>query len=523
MSQEPPSADPGVGWEQQPGPGWAPPAPELSHDEEWQRLDPRMLLVHPVREVLRFLPVLIGVFVAGRSTGGGLWQVTAVVVPVGLGLLRYLTTTFRIHAGRVELRRGLVNRHVLSTPVERVRTVDLTSSLIHRVLGLTTVRIGTGTASSGGDDQLDLDGLPTARAQALRAELLRIAPTGEATGVEHPAAPLAPVDGPPIVSFDLGWLRFAPFTSGGLVIAGAVLGVLTQVGDDLGLFRRLDPESLVRGDRGPTVALIVATVIVVLALISLFAVLGYLVTNWGFALTRPAGGGGAAWQVRRGLLTTRETTLDVDRVAGVVVGEQAGLRLARGRRLAATVTGLDSSQQTSSSLTPPAPTAVVLGAAAQVLGTAAPVRGPLTPHGPAAVRRRWTRALVPAVVLAGGAVVAVVLGAPVWVLAGLAALPAAVLLAVDRCRSLGHALVGGCVVARSGSLTRKRAVLGVDHVIGWNLRATWFQRRVGLTTLVATTAGGSQSVTLLDLPQARAVELAGRAIPELVDQFLVRD
>ena len=72
-------------------------------------------------------------------------------------------------------------------------------------------------------------------------------------------------------------------------------------------------------------------------------------------------------------------------------------------------------------------------------------------------------------------------------------------------RSLGHTLAEGYVVARSGSLNRRREALEIEHVIGWTFRSTWFQRRTGLTTLVATTAGGRQSVTLLDLPeQARS-------------------
>ena len=135
-----------------------------------------MLLVHPVREVVRFLPVLLGLFVAGCASGGRPWQYLGVLVPIALGVLRYLTTRFRIAQGRVELRRGLLNRHVLSTPLDRVRTVDVTASLIHRVLGLATVRIGTGTASTDSDERLDLDGLPADRARGLRAELLHVAP-----------------------------------------------------------------------------------------------------------------------------------------------------------------------------------------------------------------------------------------------------------------------------------------------------------------------------------------------------------
>ena len=37
----------------------------------WHRLDRRMLLVHPVREVVRFLPVLIGFLLFSRGSDGG--------------------------------------------------------------------------------------------------------------------------------------------------------------------------------------------------------------------------------------------------------------------------------------------------------------------------------------------------------------------------------------------------------------------------------------------------------------------
>ncbi len=135
-----------------------------------------MLLVHPIRELLRFLPVLIGLVVAGTASrnDGPPWLYLGVAVPIVLGVLRYLTTGFRIAEGRVELRYGLLSRHVLSTPLDRVRTVDLTASPIHRVLGVTTLRIGTG-GSGEGSDQLDLDGLPVDRAHALRRGLLRVA------------------------------------------------------------------------------------------------------------------------------------------------------------------------------------------------------------------------------------------------------------------------------------------------------------------------------------------------------------
>ncbi len=486
-----------------------PPGPELARDAEWQRLDPRMLLVHPIREVIRFLPVLVVVVLAGTAAGGEAWQLFGVAIPVALGLLRYLTTSFRISGGRIELRRGLLNRHVLSTPVDRVRTVDLTSSVIHRLLGLTKVRIGTGTASTSDEDIIDLDGLPLVRARALREELLRTSAADDVATVSADRV---------VVAFDPSWLRFAPLTGSGVVIAAAALGAASQLLQATGFFERFNPEKVDLPGL-PLVLLVPLLVIAALVVISVLSIGGYLVTNWGFRLTRTRGTG--TWHLTRGLFTTRETTLDNERVAGLNLSEPLGLRVARGARLSAIVTGLDRKQQGSSTLVPPGPRVVVERVAREVLDSPEPVDAPLVGHGPRAVRRRWIRALVPAFMAAGACLVAVLLGAAPWLLAGWAVLPVAALLALDRSRSLGHALVAEHLVARSGSLVRRRRILEVQHVIGWNLRSTWFQRRAGLTTLVATTAGGSQAVPVLDVPDEEAILVARSALPHLVAQFLV--
>lgn len=481
--------------------------PELSVDHEWQRLDPRMLLVHPVREVLRFLPVLIGIFVAGTASGGGPpWHYLGVAIPIVLGLLRYLTTRFRIAEGRVELARGLLNRQVTSTPLDRVRTVDLTASPIHRVLGLTMVRIGTGV---GGDaDSLDLDGLPTGRAHELRRELLRVSGAEADSDEEHGAA--AP--DPPLVEFDRAWVRFAPLTSTGLVVAAAVFGGLSQLLNSLDAWDDLDADTL----PVPSGLAVAVSLVGVLVAVVALSVVGFVVVNGGFRLTRAAG----SWHVRRGLLTTRETSIDEDRLAGVALGEPLALRIAGGRHLNAIVTGVDRDRHGSATLVPPSDKDVAPRVAAAILGSEEPLTTPLRDHGPAARRRRWTRALTPAVLLAVATGLVTATGGPWWPLVlALVVVAGSAVVAADRARGLGHALVAGHVVARSGSLARRREALAVGDVIGWNLRATWFQRRVGLTTLVATTAGGGGSVTVLDLSEADAAHLAREALPDLVDQF----
>jgi putative membrane protein len=477
---------------------------------DWQRLDPRMLLVHPLIELRRFVLPLIGVFLFGATQGGGgaAAGLAAIGIPVAIGVVRYLTTSYRIADGRIELQRGLLNRQRLSTPLDRVRTVDLTASVVHRLLKLSTIGIGTGTAATDGSERLELDALATTDAVALRDRLLG-GITARAEATEDGAA--VPPTAEPLAAFSPRWLWYAPFSSTGLVIVGGILGGLGQIAGEY------DVDILIDDSVGAPSGVVIAGAVVAVLLAALaITVLGYLVANGGLALTRQPG----SWHLRRGLLTTRETSIDVDRVAGVAIGEPAALRLARGARLSAIVTGLDRTDRGSEVLVPPAPAAVARTAATAVLGTTAPIDTPLVGHGAAAIRRRYVRALLPATVLDIVLVLAVLAGLSPWLLL-LAPLPVAVAvaLAADRVRSLGHALPGEHLVARSGSLLRRRDILECDHVIGWTFHDTWFQRRAGLTTLDATTAGGRGRVTVLDLPVQDATRVAGTVSPDLIAPF----
>ena len=476
---------------------------------DWSRLDRRMLLVHPVRDLMRFLPAVVGLVLFGRSSDeGGWWGVAGFGLPIAFGVARYLTTSYRITAGRVEVRHGFVNKQVLSAPLDRVRTVDLTASPIHRVLGLVTVRIGTGQTAAKGEEKLALDGLAVPTAAALRDRLLHVSPSADPT---IPAGSGSEV----VLSLDPGWVRFAPLTSSGIVIAGAAVGLVAQ---SFHTFEVAPSVDLGRLARLGLVLLLVLGVVGFLVVICVLAVVGYLLTNYGFQLSHTAFDG--SWHLRRGLFTTRETSLDDARVSGVSIGEQLGLRLAGGSRLSAIVTGLNRKQQGSSVLVPPAPRAEVDRVAARVLGVQGPVLAPLATHGPRARRRRWTRAMVPAGVVSLAALVTAYVVSWWWLSLAVAALAAGAGVAHDRSLGLGHALVDGHLVARSGSLDRRREALHTPSVIGWNLRATWFQRRVGLTDLVATTAGGRQRVEVIDLDEGAATSLAVAATPGLLDPFL---
>lgn len=488
-------------------------AAELARDADWRRLDGRMLLVHPVNEVIRFLPVLVGVsFVGSHSTEGLLWHLVALAAPIAVGLLRFVTTRFRITPTQLELRRGLVSRNVLTARLDRVRTVELTSSVIHRALGLAKVHIGTGSAAKEGHEKFVLDALGVREARTLRHALLHRSP-GSVPDAETEAAP-----DELLVRFDPAWVRFAPLTTGGLAIGiGALVAgnqLIGPVADRLA--------HRVHIDRHQHLPLTIAVAVVAfVALISVLSVVGYLLTNWSFTLTRdPAG---RSLHVRKGMLTTRETSLELDRVRGLEVHEPLGLRLAGGARLAAGVTGLTRRESGSTALVPPAPARVVAATARLVSEEPEAVTMPLETHGPAATRRRYTRALTVAAVLdALGLGVVLANGWPAIALALLGVpLALALVLGRDRARRLGHALTPHYLVSRGNSFHGRRVLLDRDGLIGFNLHESYFQRRAGLVTVTATTAAGRHGYALHDVPRDRAVRLAAEAVPGLLADFLV--
>lgn len=482
-------------------------------ETDWHRLDRRMLLVHPVNELVRFLPLVIGVFFLGNSTDDNeWWHALGIVVPIALGVLRFLTTSFRIGEQQLELRRGLLSRNVLTAPLDRVRTVELTSSPIHRVLGLARVQIGTGSADKSGDQRFVLDSLGLEEARQLRQRLLHRAAAAE--------APAAPVPDEVLMRLDPGWVRYAPLTTSGIVIALGSLAFLSQFADNAVNALARQTTLRERVHELPLWAALLSGLVAAVVVVSLLAILGYLLTNWGFTLSRDPGG--RSYHVRRGLLTTRETSIERDRVRGLEIHEPLGLRLAGGGHLAAIVTGLDRRSRGSAPVVPPAPRRVVVGVGEALLANQGPFTVRLVPHGPRARQRRWVRALAVASVLP----LLIVLGAAFlgwsWWLLIPAVLSWAVgaWLAHDRYRRLGHALTADYLVLQRDSFRGRRDALQRAGIIGWNLRQTLFQRRAGLVTLTATTAAGKQAYHAVDIPEELAVALADEAVPGLLTPFL---
>lgn len=189
--------------------GHAAPPPELVRsplsDGEWHRL-------HPLTPLLRgglVLLVVIGVIVAnlrdrllivflpwlapdiedevGQWEGSGdpidFIVVNNLYVVAALGVLAVLIVlvagfylswrfhTFRITGDDVEVRSGILFRTQRRAPLDRVQGVNLTRPMVARLLGMAKLEV----VGAGTDANVKLEYLSTANAEAVRADILRLA------------------------------------------------------------------------------------------------------------------------------------------------------------------------------------------------------------------------------------------------------------------------------------------------------------------------------------------------------------
>ncbi len=496
-----------------------------------------MLLIQPVRELIRAIPLLVALIFAGHAAGGHPWSLVGVALVTLRGVLMWFTTGFRITATQLQLRRGLLRRRVLVTQLDRVRTVDVTADIWQRFFGLAKVEIGTGTTDRR-KEAFAIDGVGARRAQALRGELLHRStvagtePAGPAgsQSAQSPEATDTEATDTELARLRPSWTAYGPFTLSGAFTALFLVGFGWRVIDEAHLHpERIGVVHAATTNLQAAAWWLAGLEVLVPAIlgVALLSVCGYLLAFWGFRLSRHPGG---TLHIQRGLLTTRATSLEERRLRGVEVSEPLLLRAVGGARCLAIATGLRvgrGAERGGTVLLPPAPRTEVLRVATDVLHDDAPLECELRPHPEAARRRRYSRAIagVGAVVgvlavlwLVGGLAGAVALGA-------LALLVPAWLLAADRARALGHQVVAGrsgvrWLVTRHGSLVRRRCTLAVDGVIGVMERQSYFQRRAGVVTLTATTAAGRQSYSVTDLGEGQAQTLADELLPGLLGAFL---
>lgn len=491
-----------------------------------ERLDRRTLGVTALTmagvAVAAGTPTIIGI------TGGGtpLWTALAWVVPAGLllvgvsvlaDLLRWRGTRYHLTGDRLEVTFSLLVHSRKSLARERIRSVDLTASPVHRALGVAVLTIGTGQHESGTQGRVKLDPLARADAERLRAELLR-----------HAEAPENGAGEGTLAKLDWSWLRYAPVSFAAPTLGIAAFGAVLQASEWFGLQKGL--LHWVYGFfHGLPLVLMIAVLLAAAVVVGAVGALGLFAEAWwGFRLDREPGG---TLRVRRGLLTTRSITVEERRLRGVDVVEPIGNRLTGVARVDAVATGMRRQEGDDKTdyhtLLPAAPLAEANRVAAAVLRepVSPTAAARLRPH-PVAARGRRLRwwlltAFTPVLVLV---VLGLLLTDVLLVIAAavaVVAVPSAVLLGLDAYRSLGHGVTGRYLVTRSGAARRSTVALEREGVLGWTVKQSVFQRRRGLATFTATTAAGAGAYSIRDAAAGEGLELASAAVPGLLAPFVL--
>ncbi len=464
-------------------------------------------------------PLFAGFAAGGRAT---------LVIFAFLGIFGFITRFldwqrrwFSFDGEVLRVDSGILSRNHRSLDVARIQQVEIQRGPVQRLFGLATLRVET--AGSAAEVEVDLRVLPEADAVALRSAVrvskARLA-AGPDTGLDPDELSAEP-ERREILRVPLRHVVLASVTGARLLVLPAVIGAALQfVGQQIGAFfddwvERAIEAGLATAEGGlltePDWRLVAIGALVAIVLAMLVAAAVGLVRDGNFRIEQVDDD----LYVTRGLVTTRESVVPLRRVQLVEVQRNWLRRLLRYSsvriRSAGGSTGGDG-RVTVPLLHEQRVEALLREVLPGIDGIP-----PLTSHPPPALRRALFRWLRPAAYL-----VALAWILPEWVAfldnpatpwvrwATVALLPINAVLAVIEYHKLAHGLTHLVVAARQGALSLTTTLAPVVKVQAVTSRRTFFQRRLGLTTLHAHVAGPGALVEVLDAGREDARELQAR-------------
>lgn len=455
---------------------------------------------------------------------------------LALSFVVWRVRTWELADDGLVVRWGLLSRRHLTIPYEHIHTVSMDSALLDRLVGLVTLDLDTGAATSEGDAS-KVRGLRVGEAEALRAELFRRKRAAGGSAAEQRASP-APDAEPqpedrPLATFTLTGRRLAlAAVSQTSAVSQAVALVILLVN---GLNQLIEWGLLDVAGTGEqlaaaaTPALVPVVAAFVLAVIVLGAAVSFalnLVRYAGYRVERYAD----RVVVEHGLVSRSSRTLAAGRVQHLTVTQGAIRRAIGYAEVSAWVVaapGETGDGPSGSVLLHPfvrvdeldAFLAEVLPAYAGVLGDVRMGR-----LGPVAGRRAVVRAalwwpLATAVLLGAYWLVGFsgLLESAGWLLRPLAAaaLALSVLLlvglvvdAVLAWRGARYGHTARELVLVSGGFTRRTVIAPRGHLQRMQVSQSPFQRRAGVASVSVRTASvGADGLGLRDVPadEARAL------------------
>ena len=491
-----------------PGAGRATTAAAGADSEGWRGLHPLSVVVNLVPQAWRTIrgawPILLAL-VLGAGAGMEVFDLSLLLLffamAFGRTFLHFLTLRYRVHAGRFEVRFGLLNRQARELDPSRIQNISLERNLFQRAAGLVELKVET--AGDAGVHGL-LSALSVEAAEALRAELEALvrASRGE-------AEPEAATDPGVAVADEAATPPLVEASAAELVAYGlsrrtmGTVAVLTAVGFEV--FARLGPEGAEQirwlQDQPHVLG---AAFLLAFAGSWAWSAGGALVRHWGFSVRRI----GDRLVSSEGLTTTRRVEIPLRKVQifqaaepwlrrsmgyGTVLVETAALGFADGRvRQAEGVMPMVERSELP----------VVLRAVLPQVG-ADPWSTPLKPAAPRALYRAVIRRVIRLGLLAG---LAAGLAWPdmrgLW---AFCAVPLALPLGWLDWRWQGWLITPDAVVARRGFLDRRTWIIARDKVQSLQIVQTPLMRWHRLGAVSVRVAGNAVALPDLTLEDAEAV------------------
>ena len=137
----------------------------------WHRLHPLSPAVRAGRVLVAFVVVFLPTFLGGSRNGwdAGIHGLVLAAL-VGLGIVSWLVTRWRIEGNNLHIETGLIRRSSLRYPLSQVQAIDTVRPGLARLFGLAELRLRMG--GTGGSARLAY--LPVKDADTLRARLLAL-------------------------------------------------------------------------------------------------------------------------------------------------------------------------------------------------------------------------------------------------------------------------------------------------------------------------------------------------------------
>jgi putative membrane protein len=497
-----------------------PSEPSTSDQLDDHRLHPLSWLFVLLQQLRSFAIPLVLLLVTGRGNATEWYGLLGVVVLTLVSVAQYFSFRFETGPNALVVRSGILQRTTREIPYERIHTVNLHQTVLHRLFAVAEVRL---ESAGSREAEAVMRVLSVSRAQALERLIRdRHQVRRAAVALPSPAEQVEPIFA--MATSEI--LKLGVISNRGLVVVAALFGALWQFTGP-GPIRlpaeRLPPvvrelpafaQRAWSGDTSPLLLAgwVVATILAFVVVVRLLSVGLALLQFYGFSVGRT----GRQLRIERGLLSRIRSQLPCRRIQVFRIDESLLHRLFERQTLRIdSAVGATDDAHGAGHLAPLA-TPVEVRTLVDRLGFSEPWPSSWQPLHP----RAWRRiAALPSALIAplGLALVLWVdaTGGLVWLL-----IPVLWWRARRLAHFAGYVVTDRAVAVRSGWLNRRWVLSEMDKLQALRLTESPFDRRTGMATLWLDTAGAGAAdgiMRLRYLPQQQARDLHSR-IAGLMDR-----